>query len=104
MNRSLVSEHVDRASRWIYQGVWAVLVRWFCVPGEPPHLPVVPGDRCESFRPSAGFLEYLKFKFWLALTLLDGLILIGWPTLSLTPASRSIVDCIEHLGTHLKGC
>lgn len=78
MSRAIVSEHVDRASRWVYQGLWAVLVRWFRVPDRPPELPVMGGDRGESFRPAAGFLSYLKFKFWVGLTLFDGLVVIVW--------------------------
>ncbi len=78
MSPALVSEHVDRASRWVYQGLWAILVRWFRVPDRPPELPVAPGDASESFRPAAGFLSYLKFKFWLGLTLLDGIVVIVW--------------------------
>ncbi|MGH8164614.1 MAG: PH domain-containing protein, partial [Rhodanobacteraceae bacterium] len=78
MSRAVVSEHVDRASRWIYQGVWAALVRWFRVPKEPPSLPIAAGDACESFQPAEGFLKHLKFKFWVGLTLLDGAIFVVW--------------------------
>lgn len=78
MSRAVVSEHVDRAGRWIYQGVWAALVRWFRVPEHPPQLPIAAGDASDSFRPAAGFLSYLKFKFWIGLTLIDGVVLIVW--------------------------
>ncbi len=73
-----MKEHVDRASRWIYSGIWAVLVRWFRVPDQPPTLPGGTADVARSFRPAEGFLRYLKFYFWFLLVLMDGLIFIGW--------------------------
>ncbi|HUY33925.1 MAG TPA: PH domain-containing protein [Pirellulales bacterium] len=69
---------VEHASGWIYQGVWSVLVRWFRVPDRPPALPVPPGETLDAFRPALGFLRYLKFKFGVAFTVIDGFILIGW--------------------------
>jgi membrane protein YdbS with pleckstrin-like domain len=71
-----VKQHVDRASRWIYTGIWAVLVNWFRVPEKPPELPSAGSTR--SFRPAEGFLRYLKFYFWFGLVIIDGLILLGW--------------------------
>ena len=64
-----MKQHVDRASRWIYSGIWAVLVRWFRVPDEPPTIPGGAADVAHSFRPAEGFLRYLKFYFWIALVL-----------------------------------
>jgi membrane protein YdbS with pleckstrin-like domain len=69
---------VDRASRWIYSGIWGALVRWFRVPDEPPTIPGSAADSARSFRPAEGFLRYLKFYFWFALVVIDGAILIGW--------------------------
>lgn len=73
-----MKQHVDRGSRWLYSGIWAVLVRWFRVPDQPPTIPGGTADVAHSFRPAEGFLRYLKFYFWIALVLIDGLILIGW--------------------------
>jgi membrane protein YdbS with pleckstrin-like domain len=73
-----MKQHVDRASRWIYSGIWLVLVRWFRVPDEPPTIPGGADDTARSFRPAEGFLRYLKFYFWFALVLIDGAIFIGW--------------------------
>jgi membrane protein YdbS with pleckstrin-like domain len=73
-----VKQHVDRASRWIYSGIWSVLVSWFRVPEEPPSIPGGSADAARSFRPAEGFLRYLKFYYWFALVLIDGLILVGW--------------------------
>ena len=63
-------------TRWIYQGIWRVVVRWFRVPEAPPSLPAGAGDRVRSFRPSNGFLRYLKLEFWILL-MLGGAILTG---------------------------
>lgn len=66
-----------RATRWIYGGVWGVLVQCFDVPHEPPTLPAAP-EATKTFRPSEGFLSYLKFQFWIILLAIDGAILIAW--------------------------
>lgn len=73
-----MSGHTESAAAWIYSGVWARLVGWLKVPAEPPTLPVRPGERLESFRPSEGFLRYVKFWFWIALVPMDVLIVVGW--------------------------
>ena len=114
MNAPFVSEHVDRASRWIYQGIWAILVRWFCVPDKPPSLPLATGDTCESFQPSDGFLRYLKFKFWLGLTLLDGAIFVVWIVIAVASPLAGVItalpalaiavlpDIVAYLAIHLR--
>lgn len=66
----------DRAAAWVYQGVWAGLVKWLRVPDHAPELPV--GENVRVSRPAPGFLSYLKFKFWLALLPLDIALLIAW--------------------------
>lgn len=73
-----MNEATQRASAWIYQGIWAVLVKWFRVPAEPPTLPVQAGGPIESFGPSPGLLRYLKFWFWLGLLPMDFVILGAW--------------------------
>ncbi|MSR56164.1 MAG: PH domain-containing protein [Planctomycetaceae bacterium] len=73
-----LSQHVEQTSRWIYSGVWGVLVKWFKVPAKPPELPMLPGEIPDVFQPAEGFLRYLKFQFWIGLTAFDGAILIGW--------------------------
>lgn len=67
-----------KAAAWIYRGIWGVLVGLFRVPAEPPALPVASGGRHDSFRPSDAYLRYLKFKFWVILALVDGVITLGW--------------------------
>jgi membrane protein YdbS with pleckstrin-like domain len=77
-----VSDHVERASRWIYRGIWSVLVRWFKVPDHPPALPVPPGEALDAFRPAEGFLRYLKLFFWFGLVIIDGMILAVWAAIA----------------------
>jgi membrane protein YdbS with pleckstrin-like domain len=62
----------------VYRGLWAVLAGWFKVPQQPPTLLVLGGEKIDSFRPSKGFLDYLKFQFWLAFLLIDGALLVLW--------------------------
>ena len=83
---------VQQASRWIYRGVWGVLVRWFRVPPDPPTLPAAPGDAPSSFRPAPGFLGYLKLQFWIWLTIINLSILIGWLVILLvSPTAGAIL-------------
>src|SRR4029453_12615937 len=63
--RADVSHTIDAAAAWIYRGVWASIVALFRVPPEPPTLPSS-GEPVHSIRPSAGYLRYLKFLFWVA--------------------------------------
>jgi len=109
-----MSPHVEHASRWIYHGLWAVLVRWFKVPDHPPTLPVAPGETMESFRPAEGFLRYLKFLFWLALTAFDVPLLVGWliVTIRYPPAGAILAlpvlflaiapDILAYIAIHLR--
>jgi len=70
--------HTERAARWMYQGLWSILVNWFCVPNGPPSLPVRAGDFLDGFQPDPGFIRYLKFYFWLALLAIDIPLTLGW--------------------------
>ncbi len=73
----LPDKAVLRASRWCYRGVWGFVTEWLRVPPEPPHLRGADDTQMQSFRPAEGYLRYLKLVFWIALTLFDGLLLIG---------------------------
>lgn len=107
-------QHVDRASRWIYSGIWAVLVRWLQVPDHPPTIPSGSNDATRSFRPAEGFLRYLKFYFWFVLVLIDGLILVGWiaiavewPIAGLALAAPALFvavlpDIVAYVAIHLR--
>jgi membrane protein YdbS with pleckstrin-like domain len=109
-----MSPHVERASRWIYDGLWGVLVRWFKVPDHPPALPVPAGETMESFRPSEGFLRYLKFLFWIALTAFDVPLIFAWLVITIRyPVAGAILalpvlilaivpDIVAYIAIHLR--
>lgn len=98
----------------MYRGVWARLVAWFRVPETPPTLPVVSPGRLRSFRPSAGFLRYMKFQFWIALTAIDLLLCAAWLVLivavplvglAITPLALALIvvpDLVAYLAIHLR--
>ena len=73
-----MSARVEHAAAVVYQGIWAVLAGWFRVPTEAPDLPAVDGREPERFRPSPGYLAYLKFMFWLFLLIVDIAIVGTW--------------------------
>ena len=104
----------DDAARWIYHGLWAVLVGWFKVPHEPPTLPVGPGEAIDRFQPAEGFLRYLKFYFWALLWVPDLAILVAmvgifavvpWlGVLLLVPALALAIlpDIVAYIALHLR--
>jgi membrane protein YdbS with pleckstrin-like domain len=109
----------ERAAEWIYSGLWRILVDWFCVPDEPPTLPVRPGDHIEAFQPAPGFLRYLKLWFWIVGLLIDvGLVLafgaalialfmagFWWVAVPLIPIMLAIIivpDIIAFIAVHLR--
>lgn len=109
-----MNPHVERASRWMYRGLWAGLVRWFQVPDRPPTLPVPPGESLESFRPAEGFLRYLKFFFWISLSVFDVALLAGWLMLTIAfPLAGALLalpvlflavvpDILAYIAIHLR--
>jgi membrane protein YdbS with pleckstrin-like domain len=104
----------EEISRWVYEGIWGVLAKWFRVPREPPQLPAQEGESIESFRPADGFLRYLKLQFWVWLALVDVVILILWivvtinvPWLGAALAIPALViavlpDIIAYVAIHLR--
>jgi membrane protein YdbS with pleckstrin-like domain len=108
-----VSHTVDAAAAWIYRGVWASIVALFRVPPEPPTLPSA-GETVRSIRPSAGYLRYLKFLFWVAFLPGDIVPLLVWfPIAMAFPIAGVILfvplvvvliapDVIAYVGLHLK--
>jgi len=69
---------MERAAGAVYAGVWGWLRVLFRVPSEPPSLPADSAELLRQVHPAAGFLSYLKLKFWVALTAVDGVIAIVW--------------------------
>ena len=68
----------ERAAERVYHGIWAVLADLFRVPRDAPPLPVSGGGEVRSIRPAPGFLRYLKFLFWVVLTIFDGVLVVAW--------------------------
>lgn len=66
-----MSGAAERATAWVYRGIWGVLVRYLRVPDEPPGAPPGGGQVLRSVKPAPGFLRYLKFQFWILLFVID---------------------------------
>jgi membrane protein YdbS with pleckstrin-like domain len=108
-----VSHQVDAAAAWIYRGVWAGIVTLFKVPDDPPTLPAT-GEPVRTLRPSAGYLAYLKFLFWLAFIPGDILPVLLWITVALAVPILGVVlavpalilmvgpDIVAYVGIHLR--
>jgi len=109
-----MSQRIEQMSQWVYEGLWGVLTRWFRVPAQPPTLPALAGEAIQSFRPAQGFLRYLKFQFWIALIVIDVLLVIGWLVLGvasplagvlITPLALFLIvapDVVAYLAIHLR--
>jgi membrane protein YdbS with pleckstrin-like domain len=73
-----MTTHVQRTGAWLYQGLWGILTRWFRVPALPPTLPVAADETANAFQPSAGFLRYMTFQYWLGVAVVSaGLLILG---------------------------
>lgn len=68
----------QKASEWVYRGVWGVLTGWFRVPREAPTVPTRPGESLDARRPSEQWLRYRKFWFWMFLLITDIFFLAVW--------------------------
>jgi membrane protein YdbS with pleckstrin-like domain len=109
-----MSRSVERACEWIYRGLWGVLTRWFKVPQHPPELPARADEHVDAFRPSLGFLRYLKLKFWIGLFVVDLAILVGWVVVLLVSRTAGLIlapvalvvavvpDIIAYVAIHLR--
>lgn len=109
-----MSAHAERTARWMYRGIWAVLVSLFRVPAEPPTLPASHGEVVQTFQPAPGYLRYLKFLFWILLWPMDIVIAVAWiaifialPWLALIlliPALALAIlpDIIAYIALHLR--
>lgn len=98
----------------VYRGIWAVLARLFKVPKQPPSLLAVGGEAIESFRPAPGFLDYLKFQFWILLMLVDGGLFVLWVVLLVNEPVAAILlipvflvvmfapDVVAYVALHLR--
>jgi membrane protein YdbS with pleckstrin-like domain len=105
---------LEKTTEWVYRGIWGVLTTWFRVPSEPPALPVARGDDLQSFRPSEGFLRYLKFRFWVLLFVVDIALIVAWLVITaasfrigllVTPFALAVIvlpDIVAYVAIHLR--
>jgi membrane protein YdbS with pleckstrin-like domain len=113
-----------RVAGGTYRGIWILLRDWFRVPADPPTLGESPRaidgasgsapKNVVAFRPAEGFLQYLNLQFWVAIIIIDTLIIIGWiaiaanePTIALAlalPALLLVVlpDILVYLAIRLR--
>lgn len=104
-----------RVSQWCYRGVWAAIAQLFDLPEQPPTLSGADDKNSKSFRPSEGFLRYLKFQFWLMLFIIDIAMVILWivilvnapviVSIILTPILWIIIivpDILAYIAIHLR--
>ena len=73
-----MSREVERATQWMYRGIWGILTRWFRVPEHPPTLPAMPGEVLQAFRPSPDYLRYSMMFFWISTVIYTGMVLVAW--------------------------
>lgn len=66
-----MADRIERASEWIYSGIWLALTNLFLVPRGAPTMPAGSHAIIGSFRPAPGSLRYSKLFFWLALLAMD---------------------------------
>jgi membrane protein YdbS with pleckstrin-like domain len=103
---------MERASAWMYRGIWGILVEWLRVPADPPALPA--GESVRVSRPAPEFLAYLKFQFWILLLLIDGVIIGAWLVLLVTVPLAGVLlaapvwavailpDIVVYMALHLR--
>ncbi len=109
-----MTEKIEQLCSWAYRGFWGFLARWFKVPENPPDLPVSNRETLISFRPSPGYLKYVKLQFWIGLVFISLVLTILWiallinkpvMALLLTPIAIFIIivpNILGYLAIHLK--
>jgi len=110
-----VSRTVDRATAWIYEGLWSVLTDLFCVPRDAPTLPAQAGREPRRFRPAIGWLRQRKLEFWVLLLIIDLALIAVWlaiwfegnriVALALVPLFVVVIvlpDILAYIAIHLR--
>ncbi len=114
-----MSQTAHASAQWIYRGIWKVLTDLFRVPREPTDLPVLSGEFIVRFRPSDGYLRYMKTVFWIVLLITDIAIAGGYAALAvvcvvdglwwlaalLLPVALALIivpDIIAYVAIHLR--
>ncbi len=107
-------ELVLRASKWCYQGVWAGVTKWLCVPAAPPELRGAHDQHVQAFRPAEGYLRYRKLFFWIGLVVVDVIltgiwlvVLYNYPVVGIVTAPIFwfwiiVPDIIVYIALHLR--
>jgi membrane protein YdbS with pleckstrin-like domain len=72
-----MSDSTEQRSSWVYEGVWGMLSNIFCVPRDAPALPALNAAGIMSRKPSPSFIQYLKFQFWIAMSIVAVLMIGG---------------------------
>ena len=105
---------VLRASKWCYEGVWAGVTKWLCVPEAPPELRGASDQHIRAFRPAEGYLRYRKLFFWIGLFIVDIALIIAWVALLIGVPIAGILlapifwfviivpDIVVYIGIHLR--
>ncbi len=74
----MTEKKIERLCGWAYEGFWGLLTKWFMVPKDPPDLPTKKEEELISFRPSFGYLKYVKLGFWIGLIIVNLAICALW--------------------------
>lgn len=88
---TIPAAQLQRASAWIYSGIWAALTKLFLVPRDPPTMPEGSHEIIGSFRPSANYLRYIKVFFWIGLFSFNIFAVIGWVGITIAAPVVGIV-------------
>lgn len=109
-----MKQHVDQLAQWCYRGIWGWITHGFKVPETPPALPRLDHELVKSFKPAPGFLDYLRFFFWVGLVIIDAILIALWIALTIwkpwiglmiTPLALAIIvlpDVFVYIAIHLR--
>ncbi len=91
-----------------------MVTKWLRVPSEPPWLSGADDQSVCAFRPAEGYLEYLKFYFWIGLFAVDIVLVFGWVAILIAnpflgtviaPLAWAIIilpDIVVYIAIHLR--
>ena len=108
------NETTRLAAERFYDGFWGILVKWFKVPQTPPTLVTHDGTEPMAFKPARGYLDYMKFLFWLWLCIVDIAIAVVWIIITVASPLLGMLllipalflmfapDMVAYLAIHLK--
>lgn len=109
-----MQEFSERISSELHRGVKRRLVPWLKMPTDPPQLPGGDRQALEVFRPSPGFLSYMKWWFWVVAIIIDLVILFVWMAITIADLFMGLLlspivvvmlflpDVIAYIAIHLR--